>query len=122
MIGYITEDERVADPMETILSEFIFLAKPLVKGKSIDVRRDTAMKGGVEVRDRLCIGKLLHCGANQRDGGCVVPISIGQSILWLRNGSHKGARSDKLSRWCSVSLVIKTLPSYSPPWTTRWHT
>lgn len=122
MIGYITEDERVADPMETILSEFILLAKPLVKGKSIDVRRDTAMKGGVEVRDRLRIGKLLHCGANQRDGGCVVPISIGQSILWLWNGTHKGASSDKLSRWCNVSLVIRTLSSYSPPWTTRWHT
>src|SRR5258706_15591680 len=44
MIGYIMEDERVADPMETILSEFIFLAKPLVKGKSIDVRRDTVIK------------------------------------------------------------------------------
>jgi len=77
MVGYITENERVADPMETILSEFVFLAKPLVKGESIDVWRDAAMKGGVEVRDRLCIGELLHCGANQGDGGCIVPISIG---------------------------------------------
>jgi hypothetical protein len=80
MVGYITEDECVADPMETILSEFVFLAKPLVKGESIDVWRDAAMKGGVKVRDRLCIGKLLHCGANQRDGGCIVPISFGQSV------------------------------------------
>lgn len=111
MIGYITEDERVADPMETILSEFIFFAKPLVKGKSIDVRRYTAMEGGVEVRDRLCIGKLLHCGANQRDGGCVVPISVSQSNHRSRHGAHKGARSDKLSRWCNVSLVIRTLSS-----------
>ena len=76
MTCYITEDEGVADPMETILSEFIFLAQSLVKGKSVDVRGDTAMKGGVEVRDRLCIGELLHGGANQRDGGCVVPISV----------------------------------------------
>ena len=111
MICYITEDEGVADPMETILSEFIFLAKPLVNGKGIDVRRDTAMKGGVEVRDRLCIGKLLHGGANQRDGGCVVPISVSQSNRWSRNGAHSGARSDKLSRWCKVSLVIRTLSS-----------
>ena len=67
IVGYITKDERVADPVKPILAELVLLAKLLIQGESIDVRRDTAMKGGVEVRDRLCVGKLLHCGANQRD-------------------------------------------------------
>jgi len=82
IVGYIMEDKRITDPMETILAEFIFLAKPLVKGESIDVWGDTTMEGGVEVRDRLCIGKSLHYGADQRDRGYIVPISTGQSNLW----------------------------------------
>lgn len=85
MVGYVTKDERVADPMKAILAETILLAKLLVKSESIDVWRNTPMKGGVEVRDRLCIGKLFHCGANQSDGGCIVPISTGQLNLWSRN-------------------------------------
>jgi hypothetical protein len=99
IVGYITKDERVADPVETILAEFIFLAKLLVKGKSIDVWGDTAMKGGVEVRDRFCIGKLLHCGANQRDGGVYCAYFNGSvESLVEEFRAHNGARSDKLSR------------------------
>jgi len=60
--------------VEPILAEFVLLAKFLVKGESMDVRGDTAMKSGVEVRDCFCIRKLLHCGANQGDGGYIVPI------------------------------------------------
>jgi len=74
--------ERVADPVESILAEFVLLAKLLVKGESMDMCGDTAMKSRVEVRDCFCIGKLLYCGANQGDGGYIVPISTGQSNLW----------------------------------------
>ena len=86
--------------MKAILAESILLAKFLVKSKSIDVWGDTAMKGSVEVGDRLCIGKLVHRGANQRDGGCIMPISVGQLNLWSRNSAltYNGARSDKVSR------------------------
>lgn len=71
--------------MEAILAETILLAKFLVKSESIYVWGDTPMKGGVEVRDGLCIGKLFHCGANQSDRGFIVPVSTGQFNLWSRN-------------------------------------